>query len=280
MWNFDLQRPLSEQRRVFSGAADWFGQAGDAYSVSVGDVDNDGDIDLAVGNWDRSSVLYLNEGGIFSTTPAWQSDLSGAMVTALGDVDNDGSLDLVCGFTNGSSHTSLFLGMSNPVFIPTTTTNQLPNNSAFLRNVAVAKVAKNRYRIRLRAIDHEIDPVWIVPEYQFEGARNWYRASIVGYSGTVGPLTAFPQGAVHEFQWDVSRAPISQQNVILRLRTISNYRQCGTIRHVATYQKQLGRLDVRHPQISTSSSELSFSTVTVGDTTSLDMGFRTAVTSR
>jgi len=65
-------------------------------SVSMGDVDGDGDIDVYVGNL-NSQALYLNDGnGVFTDVTALHfpqpSNLSG-LDTALADVDNDGDLD-------------------------------------------------------------------------------------------------------------------------------------------------------------------------------------------
>lgn len=84
---------------------DWESAPSNAFSLSVGDPDNDGDLDVAFGQgfsavdpaetkYERS-VIYFNEGGSFSSTPGWQSDSSYVAVDiAFGDVDNDGDHDL------------------------------------------------------------------------------------------------------------------------------------------------------------------------------------------
>ncbi len=64
--------------------------------LAWGDVDADGDLDLAVANY-GPTVLFLNENGTLSTAPgrvwtAGDEDASGGV--AWGDVDGDGDLDL------------------------------------------------------------------------------------------------------------------------------------------------------------------------------------------
>src|SRR6185295_8904780 len=43
--------------------------AGDTYTVAWGDFDGDGDLDLALGNYNQDKVLYRNDGGnLFTKT--------------------------------------------------------------------------------------------------------------------------------------------------------------------------------------------------------------------
>ena len=76
---------------------------GNAEGVAFGDVDNDGDLDLYVGNANQPNVLLLNDGhGIFTDASAASNvDHSGnSHGVAFGDVDNDGGLDLYVGNAN------------------------------------------------------------------------------------------------------------------------------------------------------------------------------------
>jgi hypothetical protein len=256
---------------VLSASPVWTSPSQYTNSVVLGDVDGDGDLDLVCGNLDQSSTLFLNEGGLFATTPAWTSPSQSTASVALGDVDGDGDLDVVCG--NAGSVSTLFPAEGNPVFRgdPAAPTNHLPNNSAFMRNVIVRNVGKNLYRIGSKIFDVESDPVWIVPEFQFEGEPGWHRASIVGHSGNIGPLTTSPLGMEHEFDWDVSELPSDNRDRVLRLRAISNPRRVSFVQHVASYRKGVGRIDVRRPQLASSAASLLFPTVTVGDTVSVDL---------
>jgi hypothetical protein len=65
------------------------------YDVTWGDVDKDGDLDLAVISSDGPIMIYRNQNGSIDTSPSWQSVATDDGNTLIfGDVNNDGWLDL------------------------------------------------------------------------------------------------------------------------------------------------------------------------------------------
>lgn len=88
---------------------------------SWADVDNDGDFDLFVANWDgQSNQLFLDENGTFveQTSSAIALEIGSSFGSAFADVDNDGDLDLlVCNaYFTGQITNSLFINDGNGVF--------------------------------------------------------------------------------------------------------------------------------------------------------------------
>ncbi len=70
-------------------------------SVALGDVDNDGDLDLACGNGGAGAevnTFYRNDAGRLEDTPSWFSqDPMRAASVVLAKVDRDDRIDLICG---------------------------------------------------------------------------------------------------------------------------------------------------------------------------------------
>ncbi|MCG3182213.1 MAG: hypothetical protein ICCCNLDF_00274 [Planctomycetes bacterium] len=71
--------------------------SGSAWDCAFGDVDNDGDIDMAGAHFVAQNVVWINDGsGNFSARPFGPSN-SPTYAVAMADMDNDGDLDIVTG---------------------------------------------------------------------------------------------------------------------------------------------------------------------------------------
>ncbi len=69
--------------------------------VTWGDVDNDGDLDLAFCYDDIAAAVYYNSSGVLEATPSWQSnDVEPGNTLVFGDVNGDGWLDLIIAYNN------------------------------------------------------------------------------------------------------------------------------------------------------------------------------------
>jgi len=83
---------------------------GNTRSLAVGDVDEDGDLDVITGNSNgQANNVYLNDAGVFVLNQSLGD--SDTESVALGDLDSDGDLDLVTG-NNGAHPNRVYLNHS------------------------------------------------------------------------------------------------------------------------------------------------------------------------
>ncbi|NIA04205.1 MAG: hypothetical protein GWP09_02535, partial [Nitrospiraceae bacterium] len=78
-------------------------------TISIGDIDNDGDLDIILTGIDNGgltySKIYQNNGtGSFTEINSGQIQAIGDGATALGDINNDGNLDLIISGTDAFSN--------------------------------------------------------------------------------------------------------------------------------------------------------------------------------
>ncbi|MFC1493813.1 FG-GAP-like repeat-containing protein, partial [Thermodesulfobacteriota bacterium] len=84
------------------------------YQIALGDVDGDGDLDVAQGIFGLNK-LYLNDGtGVFSDGMNIGEHTDGTVGIALGDIDGDGDLDVVTGNNDQTNKLYLNDGTDNP----------------------------------------------------------------------------------------------------------------------------------------------------------------------
>lgn len=80
---------------------------------SWADVDNDGDFDLLVTNYEQANQLFINENGTFTEDldSEISSEITNSFGSTFGDMDNDGDLDLIIANSYSDSH------FTNSIFV-------------------------------------------------------------------------------------------------------------------------------------------------------------------
>ena len=99
-----------------------FGTGNNPFSVTLGDVNGDGKLDIVATNSDPTnsiSVLLGNGNGTFAAQTTFATETNPLSVT-LGDVNGDGKLDIVTA-NYGGNNTSVLLGNGNGTFAAQTT---------------------------------------------------------------------------------------------------------------------------------------------------------------
>lgn len=135
----DPYRPLYLFRNDGSGFAttpDWqSAEAAVQNSVAAGDLDGDGDRDLAVAKWtDFESAAYANDGTTLGTAPFWSSGATaGDRGVAIADFDGDGDQDILL----GQARLTLYANDGRGGFAPTW---QADNTDSDHQGLAVADV--------------------------------------------------------------------------------------------------------------------------------------------
>ncbi|MFC2049033.1 FG-GAP-like repeat-containing protein, partial [Elusimicrobiota bacterium] len=77
---------------------------GDSYNLAFGDYNNDGYLDLAVGNYNQTNYIYQNNGNGTFTDISASIGAGNTISIAWGDYDNDGDLDLAVGNSNETNY--------------------------------------------------------------------------------------------------------------------------------------------------------------------------------
>ena len=116
------------------------------YGAAVGDVDNDGDLDIVIANGDATNSLYYNNGtstpfdGVTPEAIGTSADDSRAI--ALGDVNGDGHLDVLVG--NSSAEDELYLSNGTASPYAGVTPLKLPASIfSFTRSIALADLDRD-----------------------------------------------------------------------------------------------------------------------------------------
>jgi hypothetical protein len=99
------KRAVDSSAGEFQEGTNVSGETDLSTAITFGDLDDDGDLDLVVGNYGVANLLYLNDGngGFPVSGTAIDSDNDNTTSLVLGDVDGDGDLDLVVG-NDGQNH--------------------------------------------------------------------------------------------------------------------------------------------------------------------------------
>ncbi|MCB0024505.1 MAG: VCBS repeat-containing protein, partial [Caldilinea sp.] len=118
-WQFNAAVTRGNGR--FDSTGREFGaDSNDSYSVALGDVDGDGDLDAAMGSFGYQNAVYLNNGdGTFGPTGStFGTGDDYTAVVALGDMDGDGDLDVAVANYDEPFQNAVYLNNGDGTFDP------------------------------------------------------------------------------------------------------------------------------------------------------------------
>ena len=133
---------LNDGTGVFVDSGQAIGGNRNSFSIAIGDMDGDGDLDYVVGN-NQTNGVYLNDGsGIISAPAPFPGincggaagcfDPGSTRRTPLGDLDGDGDLDVVTANTNGGNPAGSRVWIQQ---------NLTPNVTLSIDNATIAEAA-------------------------------------------------------------------------------------------------------------------------------------------
>jgi hypothetical protein len=142
------------------------------WSVALGDLNNDGWLDVVTANYGTNAKVYLNSSGTFSTQTSLGST-SNTYSVALGDIDRDGFLDVVLSRYNNVGR--YYVNAGDGTF---GSAQALSTVSANTRSVAVGDVNDDGDLDILYGIDGSVNR--IIPNSGFNTGSSTYHTTAPG----------------------------------------------------------------------------------------------------